>query len=798
MQRSGSRVGSIAMGSRRAPWAFSALSAVCALSAFGLMVGSCSASDSKDADRSGADTTAAATTSTVALPTGASADFEAHGSVGQVWLTDAPADSELTVHGAAGAVMTATTDTEGSLIFRNLASGDYAVTAGTGDAIEVTNTVTVTAPDDAPEEAFFTEQPAFEIGDDNGGYGYLTTRDGTLLAYSVTLPGPPDEGPYPTVIEYSGYSPAAPGSPQPSTLIMQTLGYATVGVNIRGTGCSGGAFQFFEPLQGTDGYDVVETVAAQPWVKHGKVGMVGISYPAIAQLFTAQYQPPHLAAIAPLSVIDDTYRGTLYPGGIYNNGFAKDWAEERQRDAEPFGQGWAARRRDEGDDVCIDNQKLRGQNPDVAELIDLVEFYEPDAVPADNGYHTYANLDALAPTTFVDRINVPVFLAGAWQDEQTGGHFATMLGDFTSAPVTRFTLVNGNHTESLTPAIMSQWFEFLELYVDQEVPDMPIGFRALGPQVIGDSTWGSRVQFPSARFDPEADSYDDVKAQWEAEDPVRILFENGAGCPEIELGAPCPTFEASFSAWPIPETEARAFALSADGELLAGDVEVAAGNNEFAYTGDGQASMFAGGTSDLWRGLPALDWTQPADGAAASYLSEPLSETTVMVGSASVDLWIAANQSDVDLEVTLSEVRPDGTEYYVQVGWLRASHRALDDAASTELRPVHTHRAADAEALSGSLDDVVPVRIELFPFGHVFRAGSQIRLIVDTPGNSRPHWKFDIVRPVDDDATVVIASGGDTPSRIVLPVIPGVGAEAPDEAPPCPALRAQACRPYRP
>ena len=31
---------------------------------------------------------------------------------------------------------------------------------------------------------------------------------------------------------------------------------------MRGTGCSGGAFDYFEPLQGLDGYDVIETVAA--------------------------------------------------------------------------------------------------------------------------------------------------------------------------------------------------------------------------------------------------------------------------------------------------------------------------------------------------------------------------------------------------------------------------------------------------------------------------------------------------------------------------------------------------------
>ena len=67
-------------------------------------------------------------------------------------------------------------------------------------------------------------------------------------------------------------------------------GYAWVGVNIRGTGCSGGAFNFFENLQALDGYDAIETIAAQPW-SNGHVGMVGISYAGISQLFVARTQP---------------------------------------------------------------------------------------------------------------------------------------------------------------------------------------------------------------------------------------------------------------------------------------------------------------------------------------------------------------------------------------------------------------------------------------------------------------------------------------------------------------------------
>ena len=114
------------------------------------------------------------------------------------------------------------------------------------------------------------------------------------------------------------------------------MGFAVVDVNMRGTGCSGGAFNYFEPLQNIDAYDVIETVAHQPWVLHHKVGMLGVSYGGISQLFAAQLRPPHLAAIAPLSVVDATAT-TLYPGGVLNTGFAVPWAEGRQFQAQPAG-----------------------------------------------------------------------------------------------------------------------------------------------------------------------------------------------------------------------------------------------------------------------------------------------------------------------------------------------------------------------------------------------------------------------------------------------------------------------------
>jgi putative CocE/NonD family hydrolase len=132
-------------------------------------------------------------------------------------------------------------------------------------------------------------------------------RDGTLLSVMVRPPLGRSfaDGPFPTVIEYSGYDPANPGELEATSLLASALGYATVGVNMRGSGCSGGAFDLFDLPTTADGYDIVEIVGQQSWVSGFRVGMIGISFSGISQLFVAGAKPPHLGAILPLSVMSD-------------------------------------------------------------------------------------------------------------------------------------------------------------------------------------------------------------------------------------------------------------------------------------------------------------------------------------------------------------------------------------------------------------------------------------------------------------------------------------------------------------
>lgn len=709
-----------------------------------------------------------APTTTVAL---APASFTVQPGTEQVAVLDAEPGTELFLMGLDGAGVPGTVDEQGSLLFRDVApGGGYTIQSAT----ETSDQFEVADPADHPDASWYAEQEPLPAG----GFGYMTTRDGTTLSVNVVLPGPADGGPYPTVVEYSGYQPSDPDSAALAQ-VYTALGFAYVGVNMRGTGCSGGSFRFFETVQSLDGYDAIETVAAQPWVANGEVGMVGISYPGISQLFVAATTPPSLSAITPLSVLDDSFRATLYPGGILNTGFAVEWTQERLDQAAPYGQGWTKGRSDAGDEQCAANQALRLQNPDLVAEIDQNPYYTKDLG------------DSLAPITFVDRIDVPVFLAGAWQDEQTGGHFPRMLDRFTSAPDLFVTVVNGGHTESLSPAVFARYVEFLQLYVARQVPDLTAANQVV--PVLASTIYGTDqvpTDWPN-RF--SGLTYDEALAQFESEPSVRVLLEQGAA-PGWPAGSPVPTSTATFESWPVTNAVATAWSLGADGRLL-DDPAAAAG--ESSYTADPSAlppTYYTGGGSEIWRADATFEWKQIPDGTGLGFVTEPLADDTLVVGPGSVDLWISSSADDTDLEVTVTEIRPDGTEVYVQSGWLRASHRALDDAASTELDPAHTHLEADAAPLPSG--DFTAVRVALFPVAHVFRAGSRLRLTIDAPGNNRPVWEF---RTISAGETVTVGHDATRPSRLVLSVVPDAAGFIAAEVPPaCGSLRGQPCRTWTP
>jgi uncharacterized protein len=707
--------------------------------------------------------------------------FDAHGSVGQVYVTGlAPLARMALVNRKGRTVARKRADAQGGLLFRNVKpGGGYRVRRSRHGARS--GPLRVLSKRSAPPSKRVYDQKI-----PTSGYGYLTTRDGTQLAIDVHPA--PRGAPAPTLIEYSGYGYANPAGPQSGIAVLANLmGFTVVDVNMRGTGCSGGAFDFFEPLQNLDGYDVIETVARQPWALHHKVGMMGISYGGISQLFTAQTGPPSLAAIAPLSVLDST-QATLYPGGILNTGFTVPWAKDRVHDARPAsptqGQPWAYKRIQEGDQICKANQALHGQAVNLLAKIRA------------NSHYTRRVADPLAPITFVKKIKVPVYLACQFTDEQVGAHCPALVRHFTGTRRKWFTFTNGTHVDSLAPDTFNRWFDFLELYVAKEAP---ITHSALvqgsGPIIYQEAMGVPGVTFPPDPIQQQP-TYAGARAAFERLPQVRVLFDNGAG--GTAPGQPKPGFEHSFARFPAPGTVAKSWYLGPGGKLAAAPPR-RAGSNRFKWNARARPlSDFSGntgkGTNGLWTATPPYKWSPIPAGSAVSWLSGPLAANTTVFGAGAVGAWVRSSRRNVDLQATITEVRPDGKETFVQSGWLRANERKLDARKSTLLEPMLSLRARDVRPLSRKR--FAKVTIPLYYQGHAYRAGSRIRVTISAPNGDQPTWSFSRTSPAKRGARVAIAFSKRRPSRLILPVVPGLS--IPTGLPPCPGLRGEPCRDYQP
>ena len=729
-----------------------------------------------------------------ALGASSAAAFDAHGSARQAYATGLAPRAKTTLVSRRGKVLQhKRADAQGGVLFRGVKPGaGYRIRAGRAASPALTVLSTRSAP------------PSTSVYDQTlpkSGYGYLTTRDGTKLAIDVHPPSDVSDvvpglhlptlgsSSSPTLIEYSGYGYADPAGPQNGIAIIANLmGFTVVDVNMRGTGCSGGAYDFFEPLQNLDGYDVIETVARQPWVLGHKVGMMGISYGGISQLFTAQTDPPSLAAISPLSVIDQT-QTTLYPGGVLNTGFAVNWAKERVHDALPAsatgGQAYAYKRVQQGDAVCKANQTLHGEAVNLLGKVRANSHYKPSVA------------DPLAPSTFVKKIHVPVFMACQFTDEQTGGHCPTLAEHMTGTTRKWFTFTNGTHVDSLDPATLDRWFDFLKLYVAHQAPATGAALIQGGAPLVYQQAMGiNGVTLPPDPIQQQL-TYAGALAAFEKLPSVRILFDNGAGS---TAGYPVPGFERSFPSFPVPGTKARTWYFGGGGALQAGKPRRAGADRFTARPRARALTDFSGATdgstsTGLWTATPPYHWQTPPAGTGLSYLTKPLTQNTTVIGAGAVRAWVRSSAKNVDLQATVSEVRPDGKETFVQGGWLRANDRKLDARKSRRLEPVLSLRARDVRAMPRRR--YVPLTIPLYYEAHAFRAGSRLRVTITAPNGDQPIWSFSEAQPrgAKGKATVAIARSRKRPSQLVLPIVAGA---IPTGLPPCPGLRGEPCRTYAP
>ena len=184
--------------------------------------------------------------------------------------------------------------------------------------------------------------------------------------------------------------------------------------------------------------------------------------------------------------------------------------------------------------------------------------------------------------------------------------------------------------------------------------------------------------------------------------------DNGWGeQPKVQLQVRHPDrFEQRFEQdWPIPRTQWSEFYLDAS-----------------------NMSLTATPPSD------AQDISYDATGDGVTFLSEPLSEVTEIIGPSAVKISVSSSTEDADIFAVLRVFDEHGKEIVFQgaidphtpigQGWLRASHRKIDEELSLPYRPYHSHD----EKWPLTPGEVVDLDIEIWPTSIVVPAGYRIGL----------------------------------------------------------------------
>src|ERR1700729_2625160 len=128
-----------------------------------------------------------------------------------------------------------------------------------------------------------TARPASTASASTSRHGYISISGGVKLAYDLTLPAAAASR-FPVALEYDDYTAGTDNSAEtPGTDAGDLLaaGFAVLGVNQPGSGCSGGVNDITDVNEwGSAGAQVVRWAAAQPW-STGHVGMFGSSWTGI-------------------------------------------------------------------------------------------------------------------------------------------------------------------------------------------------------------------------------------------------------------------------------------------------------------------------------------------------------------------------------------------------------------------------------------------------------------------------------------------------------------------------------------
>lgn len=538
----------------------------------------------------------------------------------------------------------------------------------------------------------------------------VAMRDGVHLDTNVFHPS--GTGRYPTILIRTPYNKGA-GLIYGYAVFVER-GYAVVTQDVRGRYASEGVF---DPLaqEGPDGYDTLNWIARQPW-SDGKVGMIGGSYPGIAQWKAAITGNVHLTAIFPAVSGCDDYLDRFYsPGGATKLGHRLLWFSEN------FALPGFLRPRFSD---YVSHLPIR--TSDVSATGRTIGAYQKAM-----NHPSYDDFwKRLSVKEHMDRVHVPVFAVGGWYD---------------------------NYVDSDLAA-----FAALD-----RVPGHPEHRVLIGP-------WGHNVlsRLAGVDFGPDASAplrtYQLAWFDRWLKGRSNVVFDDSAPVRIFVMGANHWRDEQS---WPLARTKytplylgskGHANSVEGDGELHWSE-QASEKPDQFTYNPRTPVPTMGGAVCCNVKIFP---WG-PMDQAPVEsrqdvlvYTSQVLKHELEVTGPVKVVIYASTTAPDTDFTAKLVDVFPNGEARNLCDGILRLRYRnGLD-------KPVMAHPG-----------EIYPVTIAAGVTSNVFFPGHRIRVEISSSNFPRFDRNPNTGAPVADEramksAEQTIYHGRQFPSHVLLPVIP--------------------------
>lgn len=534
-------------------------------------------------------------------------------------------------------------------------------------------------------------------------------RDGTMLLVDVYRPDA--EGGFPSLFAASPYPRQIQNLGAPmgfieagATDFWVSRGYVHVIANLRGTSGSEGTYTLYDSQERRDLYDLVEWVAQQPW-SDGNVGGIGLSYFASAQLEAAVERPPHLKAIFPMGMSPDLYEEARHNGLFSSSMITPFLANLGIMSSENKNKLWRGKFIELARHVLTlpkVHEKFATLNGESAKgVLMALQHLDYDAHPWDDLWSALAVEHPLRDGWWSDR-NL--------EDPMTKVKIPVYLGcDWENVPLhlpgTFRALDALKHNKNVRVALLGRY----------------------------GMTW------PWESLHVEALAWFD---QW-----LKGRDTGISEGPRIRYWLPVAEEWRTADVWPPEESRLVELALRPDGKLTSHEGD--AGSRSYECRGPGLQRPPRKSDPPTW-----LAWDTPS-----------LKEDVDMAGNVELQLTASATASDTAWIATLLDVGPDGTAYPVTAGWLQASLREVDEAASKPGAPYLPCRRAEAVPIG----EKVTYRIPLVANARRFKAGHSIRVLLcsdDQPKEIPAIMGFRHA-PVGTSSRNTVFSG----SRLLLSVI---------------------------